>query len=85
MTYYIKAMGSVCYDRTGVTFPYRGGEFLSCNWMLDMGATSAWWERQFGWNNQPEVLCFKGANVNMDALEDALPMGLIVSTYWEGE
>lgn len=73
--YYLKPTGSTCYDPAGITYP----EPLPVNW------SSIFWKivpravfcNQFGWSNQPQVLCFKAGDVQLKLIEkrlaDAIP------------
>jgi hypothetical protein len=48
---YIKALGSVCYDQTGMT-----GKTIK--WREMPGIRNPRWGKQFGWSNQPKMLTF---------------------------
>ena len=80
--YYLKATGSVCYDKNGITFPLiikvDYGEILSRYKITDLT-----WENQFGWNNQPEVLTFWAEEENIKKLNEEIPIGLIVVKHWD--
>ena len=80
--YYIKATGSVCYDSTGIIFPSQIAlDFTSL--LSQLKNAEMKWENQFGWKNQPLVLTFKATEKEARAVNDRLPLGLIVSEYWE--
>ena len=49
--YYIKALGSTCYGKTGMV-----GKTI--NWKAMPGIRNPRWANQFGWSNQPQVLTF---------------------------
>ena len=73
--YYVKATSSVCYDKTGITFP----EKVSVNFdKLLKDAENIQWENQFGWDNQPEVITFYGSVGLVAMLDLALPNGLLL-------
>lgn len=57
MKYYLKALGSVCYDREGITFPLHYAVQFDNMARAFFGNKFAW-QTQFGWTNQPEVLTF---------------------------
>ena len=79
--YYLKAICSVCYGKSGITFPliisvdYE--EVLSRYKISDLT-----WENQYGWSNQPEVLTFSAEEENIKLLNEELPIGLIVVEHW---
>ena len=84
---YIKALGSTCYDRTGITFPDR----KAIDFKQMPGIKGGGWEYQFGWGNQPMVFTFecRGKN-NRKAAEQwldaqcpnpSLPCLLIVRSW----
>ena len=79
--YYLKATCSVCYDKTGITFPLiinvDYGEILS-----RYGTTDLTWENQYGWSNQPKVLTFLAEEENIKKLNEEIPIGLIVVEHW---
>ena len=80
--YYIKATGQVCYDSSGIVFPSQIAldfkELLS-----QLKNAEIKWENQFGWFNQPKVLSFRATEKEARAVNDKLPLGLIVSGHWE--
>ena len=82
MKYYIKATGSVCYDKSGITFPLVISvdyvEILSRYQISDII-----WENQYGWSNQPEVLCFSAEEENIKQLNEEIPVGLLVVEHWD--
>ena len=76
--YYIKATGSVCYDKTGITFPEKVSvDFDS----LLKNAENVQWENYHGWDNLPEVVTFHCSKILADEIESHFPFsyGLIVS------
>ena len=50
--FYIKALGSTCYFKTGLV----GKTF---DWKDMPGIRNPRWANQFGWSNQPSVLTFE--------------------------
>lgn len=56
--YYLKAIGSTCYDETGITFPNKIEYDLRLA-VWQRGALYVKWGRQFGWANQPKVVTFR--------------------------
>lgn len=67
--YYIRATGATCYDRTGVTFPVK--EPVDWDALLEgLKAPAPRWEREFGWDNQPEVLVFSATNEESDLVDE---------------
>ena len=80
--WYIRSMGSTCYDKAGVTSPHP--------FALDLPAlltandcTVGAWEDQFGWSNQPAVLTFHAAKSDADKVSALLyDKGLIVISHW---
>ena len=77
--YYLKATQSVCYDRNyGITFPVTIQlDFDSI--LIKHGATDISWQRQFGWSNQPMVICWQGGNVKeINKSFNAIYLGFIV-------
>ena len=85
MRYYIKATGSTCYDRTGITFPEKKELDLE-GIVKNHGGYNLRWESQFGWTNQPDVLTFKALQNDLNPvkeLELVLPNELIIChQYW---
>ncbi len=80
--YYLKATGSVCYEKSGITFPLVIN--VDYNEILSRyGATNLSWENQYGWSNQPEVLCFFAEEENIKKLNEEIPIGLIVVDHWD--
>ena len=79
--YYLKGTGSVCYDKSGITFPLiikvDYAEILSRFQISDFT-----WEDQYGWSNQPEVLTFLAKEENIKKLNEEIPIGLIVVEHW---
>lgn len=88
--YYLHAMGSICYDNTGITFPEQL-DFNLTQLAKLAGASEVHWERQFGWNNQPEVLCFgyfvtDDQQIYLSMLQTIVrPMGLLIKDHWNYE
>jgi len=79
--YYLKATGSVTYDRSGITFPL----IISIDFdelLNKCDATDIKWEEQYGWSNQPEVLTFWAEEVNIKQINKVLPVGLIGVEHW---
>jgi hypothetical protein len=62
--YYLKATGCTCYDGKGITFPEpkisAPIEDLAKIFFTQPTAFGKryFWQAQFHWTNQPEVLCF---------------------------
>ena len=56
--YYLKATGSVCYNRLGVTFPEAKSIPIDDIAQIFFGRNFGW-QKQFSWETQPEVLVFK--------------------------
>ncbi len=54
--HYIKAIGSTCYNRQGVS---EGDCVRIINWNQMPGIYNPHWANQFGWSNQPAVLTFQ--------------------------
>ena len=80
--HYIRATGSVCYDQTGIVFPSQIAlDFKAL--LSQLKKPQVKWEKQFGWFNQPEVLTFRATHEEARELNGKLPIGLIVSEYWE--
>lgn len=53
--YFLYAMGSTCYDKTGITYPQT--ESLDLVQMIkDGGGKNIRWAKQFGYNNLPKVI-----------------------------
>ena len=52
---FLKPMGSVCYDETGITFP----EKIKMNFHILPFKT--WWESFY--DNTPKMLCFKDEDI----------------------
>lgn len=77
--YYVKATGSVCYDRSGITFPDT--ETVNFNSLLS-GLSTPKWENQFDWSNQPAVLSFSAEEKEAREINRILPVGLIVVSHW---
>jgi len=88
MRYYLKATGSTCYNSSGVTFPIDVAIDFE-HIVASAGATDLEWANQFGWSNQPEVLCFSLDNpskaiLNMIELVIATyRVGILVTTIWD--
>ncbi len=82
MTHYIYATGCTCYDRTGVTFPtpHIPKDFDAI--LRKHGVTKSIWKNQYGWSNQPEVLCFQATEEQAKAIDDEIGHhdGLMVKT-----
>jgi hypothetical protein len=57
MKYYLKAGGDWCYDRNGLTFPLAVPIPFEAIVREMFETADIRWECQFGWINQPEVLC----------------------------
>lgn len=73
--FYIRASGSVCYDRTGITFPAPSAiDFVAL--LKKNGVKNYSWCRENGWSNQPRVLCFRATAKEQVAINHELPMGL---------
>ena len=79
--YFIKNIGTVCYDEQGITFPGRIPIKLY-DLMSNLRFAQPLWECQYGWSNQPRVLSFLATNQEVKAIEAALPIGLVVCKYW---
>ena len=79
--YYIKATGSVCYDKTGITFPEK--IVIDFDSLLK-NVENVQWENYHGWDNLPEVVTFYGSVGLVAMLDMALPNGLLVSEHWAG-
>ena len=62
--FYLKAIGSTCYDESGITFPNKI-KFDLKNLVWGRGAIFIKWGRQFGWANQPKVLSFVSDDPNI--------------------
>ena len=56
--YYLKAIGSCCYNKQGVTSPPSIEYFPIERIAKVFFGKNHSWCRQFGWSNQPQVLCF---------------------------
>jgi len=84
MKFYIKATGSVCYGRSGITYPVPevDSDMTPRDYVEWQGGENVTWERQYGWENQPEVLCFEGSQLDARNVEAFLPRGLLVSAHW---
>lgn len=88
--YYLKAGGSVCYDDSGITYPVSFNIDLETLLKLS-GASEIKWMNQFGWDNQPEVLCFgffvtDEEHARMSMLADIVNhMGLYIRDHWDYE
>lgn len=88
--YYLKALGTICYDKTGLTYPEQLTVDLEKIAKL-AGASEIHWEQQFGFSNLPEVLCF-GFFTDRDSFDrlsmftDLMhPFGLMVKDHWSWE
>ena len=84
MNYYLRATGSTCYDRTGLTFPNTVPmDFQAILRKHDVVETE--WKPEFGWSNQPDVLCFQATSEQARAIgeEFSFQSGIIVRTMWE--
>ncbi len=65
MKYYLKALGSVCYNKDGITFPEKHP--LDFNSLAKaLLPPKYYWQRQFGWTNQPEVLIFDASKAQAE-------------------
>lgn len=89
MRFYLSAKGSVCYDRTGITWPEKKPVDLE-ELVHKLGGTDLKWERENGWGNQPEVLSFtlRGIKNQFDRRKEVFdrpfyPYGLLVSFHWK--
>ena len=75
--YYLKATSSTCYDKTGITFPEHIS--IPIENLADIFFGRAWdWRRQFGWNNQPEVLIFSTDE------EKAQLFHIVINRFYKG-
>jgi len=88
MRYYLKATGSTCYDSSGVTFPVVAAVDFE-DILTSAGATNLEWINQFGWSNQPAVLCFSLDNPSKTFLDmiqlviDSYHVGIVVAIIWD--
>ena len=78
--YYLKATGSTCYNKTGITFPICIVIDL-VKLLKSYGVTNIEWRRQFDWSNQPEVLTFN-IEYSKKLSSDVYNFGLLVSDIW---
>lgn len=79
-TWFVKAMGSFTYDKSGITYPGH----VPVNWnhiLRNVGGKR--WANQFGWSNQPKVLVFEGTNDQAKQVGDELPDGLLAILHWK--
>lgn len=83
--YYIKALDSSGYDRTGITFP----EHIPLN-LRELvkscveNRRRVTWSKQFGWYCQPEVLCFYAEQHETRKIDELLyPYHLITIPHWK--
>ena len=75
--YYVRATGSTCYDKTGITFPEKVS--IDFDSLLE-DTKNVQWENQFGWSNQPKVITFHCTKSLADKIDSSFPFnyGLIV-------
>lgn len=78
MLMFVKALGTTCYNRFGVTFPDDGEPI---DWS-DFPVVR--WESLYGWENQPPVavLDVKDDEDQVD-IESRLPYGLTLAEHWD--
>jgi hypothetical protein len=80
--YYLKAGGSICYDKDGITFPTKQAIPFDKLANIFFGDRSGW-QRQFNWENQPEVLIFQASETKAVMFQQvvnalSIPCGFIV-------
>jgi len=79
---YIRAIGSTCYNETGLTWPTT--EQVDWDELLrGLKNPEPRWECEFGWGNQPPVLVFRATDdevrvVDERIIEEALGYYLLV-------
>lgn len=86
--YYIKATGSTCYDKSGLTYPNK--LTIDLEQLVKLGdASEVHWEPHLNLDNLPEVLCFgywvtEDQYDTMTMVSDIIyPMGLIIASHWD--
>jgi hypothetical protein len=81
--HYLRTLRSACYDQTGITYPKRLPMDLEAI-VRYFGGINLLWEREFGWDNQPEVLVFEMTEETKDRLlvDRLWPLGLNVIGRW---
>lgn len=57
--YYMKALGSVCYDKIGITYPDEHKINFRNLLSKIIHKPKIKWVNQFNWNTQPQVLTFE--------------------------
>jgi hypothetical protein len=84
--FYVKALGTICYDATGLTYPEELRiDLVKLAKLSD--ASEIHWENQFGWADQPQVLCM-GFFTAYDAEfynNFVKPLGLMLKEHWDWE
>ena len=96
MKYYIKATGSTCYDKTGITYPEN--KTIDLETLVNShGGFNCVWQNQFGWSNQPQVLTFEmddnsldyqglkeQASLKIQNIENEIyRLGLLICLHWQ--
>jgi hypothetical protein len=82
--YYIKALSCVCYDKTGITFPDKYELDLTTA-LKTCNCKNIRWAKQFGWKNQPRVLCFDVNEKDVNLINKSIQSwenGLLVTEKW---
>lgn len=74
--YYISASSSTCYDKSGITYPYVLAIDLAKLVKSIASKPATRWAKQFGWYNQPQVLCFTATYHEAKDIWTKLPRGL---------
>lgn len=88
-TYYIKATGSTCYNRTGITYPesirfvHHASKYLATIVSAIIGQGDTYWGHIYDLDNTPEILFFDLNQYNehrLDAVKSFIEKypGLIV-------
>ncbi len=84
--FYIKPLGSVCYDDTGLTYPED--LLIDLTKVVKMcEGFNIKWECQFNWDNQPKVIVFDILTTEgLDKINDFIySLGLMTVEYWTRE
>lgn len=84
--YYLRASGSNCYDKTGVTFPTHQPMNIEDIIKSVCEKPNLRWANQFGWSNQPKVLTFNATEQEVKGLDEVFPYAtVLVTPHWNEE